>query len=963
MPIRRRLDLESEPVFLMDGSAYIFRSFYANQNMSRSDGAPTNVLYMVLRLLFRILREENPVYFAFVLDGRGENFRHRLYSKYKGNRQATPEPLSAQIPPLCSALDFLGLPLIVSRDCEADDCIASLAARFSPECPVLILGADKDLRQCLSPAVSMWDPSSREERLLTLEDFRREQGFEPEFWPDYQALVGDSSDNIPGVPGIGPKGAETLLRSFRGLEEIFGHLPAVPPALRKKLEGMEERAQLSRRLAALRLDVSSGVVLDSIRRREQRGPELLSFLRSYELRSLEREFLSMLRLDSMARERDAFCGGKPSSAEAGDSPGGDGPGSGLSASGRDSASSDRTPEAGARSGLDRPSPDRAEAARMEQGSLLEVLEDLSSRRLDILPLLRGPEDIPEAEALALIPLRQAGGADNDRRLLLGDETRAFICDLSGAAPASGRERAAEYADVAPESPVLSGLIRRLSSSPGRRLVVPALKEMCESCPELRRIPPDRCFDLGLAAWLLSPEEYDYSFPRLLRRWGPEVPLAPGDKDAPLPTALALFMEKLFRERLRSLQLDSLLRDLEMPLIPVLLDMQETGLGIDSDAFRRFLDESRAELEALTGSIYAAAGREFNIRSSRQLGDILYSLPDMPKARKTAGGQISTAQDALEKLRNRHPVIQLILDYRKLEKLRSTYLEPLPKLADARGRLHTSFNQTATATGRLSSSGPNLQNIPVRGPLGSRMRAGFTAAPGNLLVSADYSQIELRVLAHLSQDPTLLEAFRRGEDIHGRTAGLLFDLSPAEVSPDQRRKAKTINFGLVYGMGPQKLAQDLGVSLKEAKGFIARYFERLDRLRAYFDAVEQSARENGYVSTMTGRRRFCPDILSANPQLRSQARRQAINTCIQGSAADIIKLAMLAVARDAELKSLKARLVLQIHDELLLECPEANAGAAGERLARLMSGVTPGGQRLSVPLAADYGSGKSWADAH
>jgi len=883
-----------------------------------------------------------------VLDGRGQNFRHRLYPEYKANRQATPEPLSAQIGPLCSLIRSLGLPLVVSEDCEADDCIASLARRFSASRPVCILGADKDLRQCLSPKVSLWDPAGKEDHLLTLDDFVREQGFGPERWPDYQALVGDSSDNIPGISGIGPKAASSLLREFTGLEDIFGRLEAVPPALRKKLAGQKDLAFLSRELTTLQENRCPEIRLEDLLLTAPREQELLPLLRTYELRSLEREFLSIRRLDRLALEKGYAAGSGPA------------PRLGQAFQNEQNSHAatvtSTSPPVPAVSPLipagppDLPAPPfptnpeeryvpdarTPDLSQGRQGSLFEQSAFIPAARPEP-PRWRQKTDLPPGTPLALLPWREASGSGQDRRLLLGDGQREFICsDADGT--------------------LFPGLLEDLASRPV--LVAPGFKHLCETCPELRRLPVARVFDPSLAAWLISPEEYDYAFSRLSLRWG-EGESRPGA----LPSALALALKKNLEVQLKAHELDELLRDMEMPLIPVLLDMQRHGLGINLAAFKAFLDESQTELDRLTNDIYMAAGREFNIRSARQLGEVLYSLLDLPKARKTAGGQISTAVDALEKLQGRHPIIRLILDYRKLEKLRSTYLEPLPRLADAHGRLHTSFNQNSTATGRLSSSAPNLQNIPVRGPQGGRMRACFTAAPGQLLVSADYSQIELRVLAHLSQDPTLLEAFRRGEDIHSRTAALLFDLPPEKISPDQRRSAKTINFGLIYGMGAQKLAQDLGVGLKESKAFIARYFERLGALRRYFERVEQRAREYGFVHTMAGRRRFCPDILSENQQLRSQARRQAINTCIQGSAADIIKLAMLAVAEDRDLQRLQARLILQIHDELLLECPAEAAPEAGARVAGLMAGVRPGGQSLSIPLAVDSGWGRTWSDAH
>ena len=380
---------------------------------------------------------------------------------------------------------------------------------------------------------------------------------------------------------------------------------------------------------------------------------------------------------------------------------------------------------------------------------------------------------------------------------------------------------------------------------------------------------------------------------------------------------------------------------------------------DLAAFAAFLAEVEQGLADLTSRIFSQAGGEFNLRSSQQMAEVLFAKLGLKPRGRTGGGALSTSVEVLEKLAAEHAIVADILEFRKLEKLRSTYLEPLPRLAGPDGRIHTTFHLTATATGRLSSSDPNLQNIPIRGDLGKRMRACFRAPEGRLLVSADYSQVELRVLAHFSGEPALVTAFTRGEDIHARTAALLHDKEPAEVTPDERRGAKTINFGLIYGMGPQKLAQELGIGLKEAKAFIERYFERLSGLKAFYESVEKHTVETGHVTTLAGRRRLLPDITSRNDNLRAQARRQAVNTLIQGSAADIIKLAMLAAHRDPELERLGAVPILQVHDELLLEAPAETARAAGERLAGLMAGV----QDLKVPLLAEWGVGSTWADAH
>jgi DNA polymerase-1 len=388
-------------------------------------------------------------------------------------------------------------------------------------------------------------------------------------------------------------------------------------------------------------------------------------------------------------------------------------------------------------------------------------------------------------------------------------------------------------------------------------------------------------------------------------------------------------------------------------------MERRGVRIDFAAFRSFLDEVSAEVEAQTRRIQELAGGPVNVRSSQQLAEVLFKKLGLKPAGKTPGGALSTGSEALEKLAGQHPIIEAILAFRVQEKLRSTYLEPMPRLADASGRLHTRFNQLATATGRLSSSGPNLQNIPIRGPQGARMRACFVASPGLLFVGADYSQVELRVLAHFSKDPALIDAFQKDEDIHSRTAALLFDKDAADITPDERRGAKTINFGLIYGMGPQKLARELSITTNQAKEFIARYFEKLGTLKAFYEDIMQGALSRGYVTTLAGRRRLLPELFSRNQQVQAQARRQAINTVIQGSAADVIKLAMLRVYGSPELAALGAKLILQVHDELLLEVPEANAAAAALELGRLMQTVTT----LDVPLKVDVGQGRNWAEAH
>ncbi len=908
MSLTQRLGLDAEPVFLMDGTAFIYRGFFANRHMQRSDGFPTNALVVVTRVLLRILREERPKHFLFLKDGRGKNFRHEIYADYKANREAMPEELARQIPPIERMVRALGLPFEESEGCEADDCIAALAARFSSGHPVVIISGDKDLKQCLGPNVFMWDPGSREERLVTMADFEAESGVAPAQWPDVQALVGDASDNIPGVPGIGPKTARQIFAICPTLEDIRDHFALLPPKLQDKLRPHLTDMFTWRELTRLSLAVCAHLDLAALRVGPIDIAECRSLAQEYELFALRREIAALVQAGAPHVDGAAAPEDPPLPPE---TPAGAPEAPGAPAEGRKPAPCDLLATA-------------PPAAEVDSVALLPGCRG----RTVALVWPEGP-GLPPRVAVA-----EAGDAARE--------------------PAAALEHVAEY--------VWTGDMKALCAWLGDagEVAVADLKSLLLAAPFWKALSDGgaRLLDLGLAAYLLGPEAGDYGWTRLSARWSDALGL-----EGKGPAVVALGMARTLAAQLAANGLADLYANMELPLVPVLAAMEERGIAIDPGAFRSFLDDVQRELDELTRQVYAEAGETFNIRSAQQLGEILYGRLKLAAPRKTRGGQPSTSQETLERLAPGAPVVQSILQFRKLEKMRSTYLDPLPRLMDAHDRIHTTFNQEATATGRLSSSNPNLQNIPVRGPLGKRMRACFVAGPGNVLVSADYSQIELRILAHMSQDPTLLDAFRKGEDIHARTASLIFDMPQDRVLPDQRRMAKTINFGLIYGMGATKLAQELKIPTTEAREFIDRYFGRLSGLKAFYARVIDSAREQGYVVTLAGRRRWLPDILSANGQMAAQARRQAVNTVIQGSAADVIKLAMLAVAGDAALRRLEARLVLQVHDELLLELPEGGAREAGSRAAALMEGVRPGGVELSVPLLVEWGSGRDWGSAH
>ncbi len=851
MSIKERFHWSRDPIFLIDGTSFLYRAFYAYPDLNRSDGFPTNALYIVLRLLLKIIRQEQPRYACFLLDDKRPSFRQDIMDSYKAQRQKMPEPLSLQIPPLLEGVKLLGIKQITGQEGEADDYIASFAHRFKSQAPVVILGSDKDLLQCLDQQVIVWDPGQRKEKIVSLHDFKDSEGLSPEQWPDFQALTGDKSDNIPGVPGVGPKTARNLLQRYPTLEAIRDQFDHLTRKEQEKLQAHIREIFTYRELTRLRIDLGEDLSLQDCSLDPPATAQLAAFFQKYEFKSLLGEL-------------------------------------------------------GAIPGAPFPN-DPGKASVQVQFTVQQQEHEL--------PNLKG---------------RQVGlwfDPDSERSFL-GCDHKEFQIGLAWEG--------------------LFPLIKHTSA-----VFVPSSKELLQNDQGWEQLL-DRMFDLSLMAYLINPEEKDYGWEHLVQVYHQQ---AQTHQDNPGLSVLSI--GRLLLERLHNANLTELLQSVETPLVPVLAAMEKRGLGIDLQAFQSFLQDVEDRIQELSRSIFDRAGESFNLRSPQQLAEILFIKLGLKTRRKTPGGLPSTAVPVLEGLRSEHPIIEEILEFRALEKLRSTYLAPLPRQTGHDQRLHSTFNQLGTATGRLSSSRPNLQNIPIRGEFGTRMRSCFVPKVGCCLVAADYSQVELRILAHFSQDENLLEAFKLGQDIHTRTAALIFDTAPEAISPDQRRKAKTVNFGLLYGMGPRHLGQELGIPMQEAKKFIAVYFERLEKVRRFYQQTEDRAREYGFVTTLAGRRRVLKDIHSRNDNLAAQARRMAINTVVQGSAADIIKMAMNRVYRDEQLKELSAGLVLQIHDELLLEAPEENGYAVGIRTAEIMSRVVD----LSVPLLVDWGLGQNWGEAH
>ncbi|WP_027721637.1 DNA polymerase I [Maridesulfovibrio zosterae] len=886
MSLRDKLNFEGEPLYLIDGSAFFYRGFHAYPDLKRSDGFPTNALFIVLRVLLKVIKEEKPKYLVFMLDGKGKNFRHELFDQYKAQRPPMPDDLRVQIEPLKEAMKVLGVPMIVSQGEEADDCIASLASRYKTERPVVILGADKDLKQCLDENVFMWDPAGRKEKVTSLADFREDTGLEPAQWADFQALIGDSADNIPGVPGVGKVTASKLMAVYPTLEDLRDNYEKLQPNIKKKMKDELENIFTYRKLTRLKLDSCSELTIDNLTLKPADPEEVAGYLNTYEFRSLVRDVRSAFPASAGVARKS----GSPVSAAK----------SKKADSGQFSLFGDAAPAPA----------DPESRLKVKKAATVDELPDFAGKEVGL---------IREGTTYFI-------GVD-------GDE---WMCNVK-----------------------TTDLVEKLQKA--KVIAVAEVKSFFRFDSAWRGIQLRQWFDLSLTAYLLNPEERNYEWDRLRSMLFVEDKL-PDAVDEVHPDAqgmAALALMHVLAPRVNSAGLTDLIETLEVPLIPVLADMEDAGITIDLESFAKFLKEVSERVTELTKVIHERAEEPFNIRSSQQMSNILFEKLGLKPGGKTPKGALSTANSVLEKLIGQHDIVTDILEFRKMEKLRSTYLEPLPRLVGKDNRIHTNFNQLATATGRLSSSGPNLQNIPIRGEQGKRMRACFTAGEGKRLAAADYSQVELRVLAHFSGDPALVSAFEHDEDIHSRTAALLFDKDTADITSDERRNAKTINFGLIYGMGPQKLSRELGININEAKEFISKYFEKLGVLKEFYDSVVENGREKGYVTTLSGRRRLLPELLSTSPQVISQARRQAINTVIQGSAADIIKMAMIKVAQNSEIKHLGGRLILQIHDELLVEGPEDSIEEIGKLLQDDMQQVTS----LAVPLKVDLGLGRNWAQAH
>ncbi len=912
--------MTAPPIYLMDASAFIHRAFHAIRNLSTKSGQPTGAVYGFTTTVLKLLKDKRPEALAVVFDSRGPGRRHELYPQYKANRGPMDEDLAAQQEPIRQIITALGLFSLERPGFEADDLIAAAARHFETEGrEVVIVSGDKDFYQLLSDRISMYDPDPKKDSALTQEAFRERYGLSPSAFLDMQALMGDSSDNIPGVPKVGEKTAQKLIARFGSLDNIYSQLPEVTPdKLRDNLAANRESAYLSRELAAL----GHGVPVEFTEADLRPSPpdrERLTTLFT------ELEFTRLLKELAPVTENA--------------------PAAPVAAPDQPPVSYDRYVL------VDGPEAWDQLLASLSRAEVLAV--DLET-------------DSPCPSRCCLVGMS-----------LCAEPGQSFYI------PVDHRTLGAKNQDWA-----------LVAEKVGPCLTAPAPRKVGQNAKFdwliLARhgltLPPP-ADDPMLASYLLDPEDrhgLDHLAGRFLghqnitfkevvsdpkKNFGdltPEEALDYAAEDADVTLRLAGILRGQLAEQRELL---ALYEEVELPLEALLARVEATGVLIEAPALARLSQELGEQLKAMEARIFSLAGHPFNIGSPKQLSEVLFREQGLAPLKKTAKKTgFSTDDEVLAELALLHPLPREIREWRSLDKLKSTYTDKLPREINERtGRVHTSYNQTQTATGRLSSSDPNLQNIPVRAGEGKRIRAAFIAPPGYKIVAADYSQIELRVLAHFSQDESLLKAFARDEDIHTQTAAEIFGLDPSQVTPARRREAKTINFGVVYGQGAFALGKQLGIPQAQARDFIDRYFARFPGVKRYMEETRETARTTGRITTWFGRPRTLRGF-AGGYQARQEAERMAINTPIQGTAADLIKMAMLAVDARLGREHPQARLIMQVHDELVLEVPEAEASQVGELLRTEMAavGVKPpltGGRPLTSPLKVDVGIGHNWAEAH
>jgi DNA polymerase-1 len=916
-----------DTVYLVDGQGYIFRAYYAMRRLSTSKGQATNAVFGFTTMLLKVLKELEPKHIAIAFDPGGKTVRHEIYPAYKGTRSAPPEDLPPQIPLIHRLVDAMRIKKVVMPGYEADDILATMAKKARAQGKdVVIITGDKDLMQLVDDHTSLLD-EMRLGRGNETAEVKREQviekfGVPPERVADVLALAGDSSDNVPGVDGIGEKTASELVKQFGDVESVIAHADEIKQqSRREKLKAQAEQARLSKRLVVIHDDVPLPVGLEDLSYNGPDKPALRAFFQEMEFRRLVNDPIVKEPLPPGAAAGELF---------------GEGPGEGLGEGGAPapvvvSANIDRSryrhvqtheqlrevmialggaPRFAVRTEVDDP--------QKREPRIMGVAVSWGDGDAAWLPTTKLGDDAVKA---ALAPLL----TDTAKQIVAHDGKTDVNTLFFAGYPTwrlAGDPMLASYLlDADAESHGLSNLARRFLGH--------------------QMLDPDALFGRGKAML-----RFDQIAPDDQKTWACEA------ADCTL-RVLSVLEPKIDAENLGPLY-----RDLELPLESLLGEMERAGIRVDTHRLQGMSDDFAAVLADVEKKAHEAAGKPFNLESPKQIAELLFKDLGLPILKRTATGP-STDSSVLEQLADKHDLPALILEHRTIAKLKGTYVDALPQLIDANGRVHTHFNQAIAATGRLSSTNPNLQNIPIRTELGRKIRDAFIADDGKLLLSLDYSQIELRILAHVSGDPVFVETFEKNLDVHRRTASEIFKVPFEQVTKDQRTAAKAINFGLLYGMGVVRLARELGIKRAEAKQYLDVYFERLGGIRAWQSEALERAHVDREVRTLLGRRRKLPDLDSKNGAMRSRAERLAINTPIQGSAADIMKRAMIDADRALKAQVPSARILLQVHDELVVEVPAKDADAALEVARAAMQDAA----HLKVPLVVDGHKGHTWNEAH
>jgi DNA polymerase-1 len=911
------------PIFLLDTMSFIFRAYHVMQRqrpMSTRSGVPTAATYVFVNMINKLRRDFAPEYFAAVFDVSAPVFRDERastmktirkwniktqqfdevdYGGYKANREAMPADLAQQIPYIRRALEAFHIPILQLEGFEADDVIGTLSARAAEQgISSFIVSSDKDMMQLVNDYVKVLNPM-KENLILDKAKVEETLGVPPERVIDVMALRGDAIDNIPGAPGIGDKGSVDLILQFGTVEVALDRASEVKrKTYRESLENNRDAVLLSKELVTIHTSVPVPLDLAAMR---TTLPDLAACRALFS----ELEFTTLLKeLAPEAPDVPVVYLLQPTLEQI------------------------ETFKKQARL--------QGFAMAVEMGHPEELAEQINEKEAIA---VEESELIPQSMSFNFStedePLHRSAESTVPRKIQIGVATNSEVALLLDA-----------------------DALREFLEDPAIPKQVHDLKGTLRSLEQIGIALKGQQDDLMLFSYLVNPTHSTHRLSDVAARFSPRPLQANGDEALAEAAHVIHTLGPVLRADIEQEELTTIYETIDRPLVPVLLRMEQAGVRIDLDVLQQMEEKLSAEMTRVGEEIFASAEHRFNINSPKQLGDVLFNKMNLPKPLKYGKGKvISTAQDVLEELAELHAVPRLVLSYRQLAKLKSNYVDSLPLLADEHGRVHTTFNQVGTATGRLSSTNPNLQNIPIRTALGREIRAAFIAAPGNVLLSADYSQIELRLMAHFSQDPLLLHAYRNDQDIHTLTASEVFGVSAEAMSKETRNRAKAVNFGIVYGISPFGLAANLGIDQKEARVYIDRYFERYAGVRKYIDQVLEQTRTEQRVRTLFGRSRPIPDIQSRNANLRGFAERTAVNTPLQGTAADLIKIAMIRIDRRLTEEKWNAKMTLQVHDELLFDVPEDEAESLQQMVKHEMEHVI----ELSVPIVADTGLGANWRD--